>query len=471
MARPIPMVFPARTRAFAWMAAWALPCVLSLGFAPRAAVAAPAALDLPVHDTTLPNGLRVLVSPAPGATATAVVLTFRVGSRDEERGQSGFAHLFEHMMFQGTANVPKNEHTRLVNAVGGQLNAMTTYDMTQYYEVVPSEHLPLALFLEADRLRALALTEETLRNQVDAVREELRERIENATYGPAFLKFDDLLFQNWVNAHPTIGGHEAIAASTIAQAKGFFERHYVPGNAVLVVTGALDPDETLALVEHYFGDLRGTPAPPHPDATEPPRTETAVERLEDGHARTPALFLGWQGPPRGHADFHALSVLAEVLGGGESSRLHRRLVKEEEVAAGVSTGQDGRLGPDEFSVIALLTGAHLEEARASVLEEIETLRRDLVPQSELEKVRNQTEAGFLFSLRTTLGRARLLSRLALVEDGTPSISREFERYRAVTAEDVRRAARTWLDPKLAVGLEVVPAAADAPDDTTEGEAR
>jgi len=434
------------------------PSVLLLLVAARpAAAAAPAALDLPIHETTLPNGLRLIVSPSPGSTAAAVVLTFRVGSRDEVRGQSGFAHLFEHMMFQGTPNVPKNEHTRLVNAVGGELNAMTTYDMTQYYEVVPPEQLALALFLEADRLRALALTEETLRNQVDAVREELRQRIENATYGPAFLRFDELLYQNWTNAHPVIGGHEDIAASTVEQARGFFERHYVPANGVLVVTGAVDPAATEALVRHYFGDLRGGAPPPRPDNAEPPREGPTHERLADAHARTPALLLGWQGPPRDHADWHVLSVAAEVLAGGESSRLYRRLVKEEELAAGVSAGQEGRIGPDQLQVVALLTGDHLERAQEVVLAEVGRLRDELVPAAELEKVRNQTEAAFLFGLRSALGRARLLSRLALVQEGTPSIAAEFDRYRAVTAEDVQRVARAWLAPERRAVLEVVPA--------------
>jgi zinc protease len=433
-----------------------LPLLLLAAAAPARA-AAPAALDLPIHETTLPNGLRLIVSPSPGSTAAAVVLTFRVGSRDEERGQSGFAHLFEHMMFQGTSNVPKNEHTRLVNAVGGDLNAMTTYDMTQYHAVVPPEQLALALFLEADRLRALALTEETLQNQVDAVREELRERIENATYGPAFLRFDELLYQNWTNAHPVIGDHQDIAASTVAQARGFFERHYAPGNAILVVTGAIDPATTEALVRHYFGGLAGSPPPPRPDNAEPPRAGPTVERLADAHARTPALLVGWQGPPRDHADWHALSVAADVLAGGESSRLYRRLVKEEELAAGVSAGQDGRLGPDQLTVIALLTGDRLERAQEVVLDEVRRLRDEPVPASELEKVRNQTEAAFLFGLRSALGRARILSRLALVEGGgTPSIAAEFERYRAVTAEDVQRVARAWLDPQLRAVLEVVP---------------
>ena len=427
---------------------------------PAGAVAGESPLDLPIHHTELENGLRLYVSPSPTATAAAVVLTFRVGARDEVPGRSGFAHLFEHMMFQGSAHAPKGEHTRLIAAIGGELNAMTTYDMTQYYDLVPPEHLPLALWLEADRLRALTLTEETFRNQVDAVREELRERIENAPYGPAILRFQEMVFSNWTNAHPTIGDHADIEAASVADARAFFDRHYGPANAVLVITGAVDPAETEALVRHYFGGIRGARPPEAPDRSEPAREEARLARMTDQHARQPALFVGWQAPPRDHPDYHSLAMITEILAGGDSSRLHQRLVKTEATAAYVGASQEGRLGPDLFDVTVLLTGADDEPVRRTIDEEVTRLQEELVPAAELEKVRTRVEAAFLFGLRTAIGRARGLSRLALVSEGPPSIAAELRRYLAVTPEDIRRVAKQWLVSPRQTTLVVVPAAGD-----------
>ena len=428
--------------------------------ASRGPDAAPApttsALDLPLYRTTFDNGLELIVSPSPSATAVAVVLTFRVGARDEVPGRSGFAHLFEHMMFQGSAHAPKGEHTRLIAAVGGELNAMTTYDMTQYHDLVPPEHLPLALWLEADRLRALTLTAETLQNQVDAVREELRERIENAAYGPSALHFQEMMFSNWTNSHPTIGDHTDVEAASVDDARSFFERHYGPANAILVISGAVDPDEVASLVHHYFGGLRGTKPPARPDNAETPRTAPRHEQMTDAHARTPAFFVGWQGPPRRHADFHALALLAEILAGGESSRLYQRLVKKEAIAAYVGASQEGRMGPDLVDVTVLLTGAHEEAVNRAIDEEVARLQAELVSPEEMEKVRTGTEASFLFGLRTALGRARLLSRLALVHGPSGSIAQELQRYLAVTREDIQRVARAWLRPEARTSLTVVP---------------
>lgn len=417
------------------------------------------ALDLPVHEARLENGLRVFVTPSPTATAVAVVLSFRVGSRNETPGLSGFAHLFEHMMFQGSANVPKGEHFRVVSGVGGDLNAYTTYDMTQYYEVVPPGYLPLALWLESDRLGALALTEETLRNQVDTVREELRQRVENATYVPAMLRLEELLFGNWRNAHPVIGGHEDIDRATVADARAFFERYYTPANGVLVISGAVEVEEAVALARHYFGRLPATPAPEAPDTSEPTPGGPRVERQEDAHARTPALLVGWQGPARNDPDFHAVSLLADILGGGESSRLHQRLVKRDELVAGVSVSQDGRLGPDALEVTAVLTGDGLAATRAALAEEVARLRTEPVPADELGKVQNQAEASFLFGLRTALGRAQMLARLIHVYGEPTSLGAELARYRAVTPDDIRRVAERYLVPATETVVEVVPAPA------------
>lgn len=413
-------------------------------------------LEPKLHRHILANGLGLIVVPDEAATAAAVALAIRVGSWDERPGQSGFAHLFEHLMFQGSANAPKGEHMRIIAAAGGDVNAYTTFDHTLYYDVVPPDRLAQALWLEADRLRALALTREALRNQVATVREELRERVENAPYVPAMLRLQELLFSNWANAHPTIGNHTDLEKATLSMAAEFFERHYVPTNMVLVVAGAVEPDRTKQLVERYFGRLEPVIPPERPDTTEPPRSEAVVERMADPHASRPALFMGWQGPPRNHADYHAMALLGAILGGSESSRLYRTLVQEKQLAASVSAGSEGRLAPDPFQVVALLNERELGLARKAVETEVVRVQQELVADEELERVRNSLEAAFVFRTRTAAGRAQLLASLALVYGKPTTFRAELERYRAVTTEDIRRAARTYLTPERMAVVEVVP---------------
>ena len=258
----------------------------------------PVRLSISVRRATLANGLRVILNVDHASPTVAVAVTYDVGSRDEQPGKSGFAHLFEHMMFQGSRNVPKGDHFRLISSRGGQLNGTTSVDCTNYFEVLPSNELALALFLEADRMKALDISQENFENQRKVVEEEFRMRVSNAPYGSSFIRLEDLVYNGYFPyQHPTIGTMADLDGADLAWVKDFFAHHYAPNSAVLSIAGDMDPDAAIALVHQYFDGIPRTEttpfgAPPLPDQTAP-RTAT----LEDSHVRTPGILYGWAVPP------------------------------------------------------------------------------------------------------------------------------------------------------------------------------
>ena len=261
----------------------------------------------PIEEFTLPNGLRVVLSPDRAIPVVSVAVYYNVGSRNEREGRTGFAHLFEHMMFQGSENVPKAAHFQYIFNAGGTMNGTTSTERTNYFETLPSNYLPLAFWLESDRMRSLKVTQENLDNQRHAVQEEKRLRYDNQPYVNAFLRMNELIFTNPANAHSTIGSMEDLDAATIDDVREFFRIYYAPNNAVLSVVGDFDSGEARALVEKYFSGISSQPLPPPADVSETAAVAVPEETFHDQLAPAPAFVLGWKIPARRTPDFYALS--------------------------------------------------------------------------------------------------------------------------------------------------------------------
>src|SRR6476646_8087417 len=283
-------------------------------------------------ETTLKNGLRVITVEDHSAPVIAVSVTYNVGSRNERQGRTGFAHLFEHMMFKGSENVGSGEHFLLVFNNGGNMNGTTNEDRTNYFEVLPANQLDLALFLEADRMRSLAITKDNLDNQRNAVQEERRLGVDNQPYGKSNLEIDNLGYDTFAYKHSTIGSMSDLNAADLKDVQEFFRIYYAPNNAVLTLVGDFDPADATAKIKKYFGAIPRQPAPPQPDMTEEEHTGERRATIYDPLARLPQVLMAYRIPPGNTAENYTAQVLADILGQGESSRLYQRLVKEKQLA-------------------------------------------------------------------------------------------------------------------------------------------
>jgi zinc protease len=441
---------------------------LALGGAAWARAASGAAIPLPieVRTHTLSNGLRVVLSPDRSSPTVAVAVYYDVGSRDEERGRSGFAHLFEHMMFEGSAQAPKGTFDLFMDQCGNQdANGTTSEDRTNYYETLPASALSVGLWLEADRMRALSVTPESFENQREVVLEERRQSYENAPYGMAALRRDALAYGDfYAYAHTAIGEPEDLRAATFEQVRAFHERYYLPNNAVLSIAGDLDPDAALAQVRRHFESIPRGPDPVRPTGPAfAPRVTALTETMQDPLAPLPGFWVVYGAPPRRHPDAYALEVLARILADGESSRLYRALVRERELAASVEVDADIRRGPGVFAFWTVVAeGRTSADALSAQDEGLARVFRDGVTEAELDSAKSRVRADTLFGLESNAARARALAEHWMY-DGDPSLLRtELDRYLAVTAADVQRVARAWLDPARRVVLHVTPARPSRP---------
>ena len=284
-------------------------------------------------DTRLENGLRVIIAEDHYAPIYAIAVSYRVGSKDERQGRTGFAHLFEHMMFKGSEKVGSGEHFFLIFNYGGNMNGTTNTDRTVYFEVLPKNQLDLGLFLESDRMRSLAVTAENLENQRQTVKEERRLGVDNQPYGRTYERMGELAYDNFAYHHSVIGSMADLDAATVDDVKGFFKTYYAPNNAVVALVGDLDTKATLAKVRKYFGDIARQDPPKPVDLSESAMTAERRERIEDKLARAARVDISYRLPAGGSADIDRLSVLSTILGGGESSRLYQKLVRDKQVCS------------------------------------------------------------------------------------------------------------------------------------------
>ncbi|RFU21820.1 M16 family metallopeptidase [Geodermatophilus marinus] len=427
------------------------------------AAAADLILRHPVERFRLDNGLRVVVAPDRSVPVVAVTVSYDVGMRNEPEGRTGFAHLFEHMMFQGSAHVPKMEHARLVQAAGGTFNGSTHQDYTNYYEALPAEALERALFLEADRMAAPAITPENLRNQIDVVKEEIRVNVLNRPYGAfPWLQLPQIAFESFANTHDGYGSFVDLESSTVEDALDFFHRYYAPGNAVLCLGGDLDVAETERLVQRWFGPIEARDVPPTAATGEPSPTAVRRDVVEDRLVPTPALALGWRVPdPVGDLDTYLGTVLlAELLSEGDASRLERRLVHDDRIAVAQSS-YVGLFG-DPFDVrdaTLLTTQVHhpaavpADDVIAAVHDEVGRIATEGVGPDELARVQARTEAQLLRQADSVLGRTLAFAAAELVHGRAELAGELAARLAAVTPEQVQVAAR-GLDPGTVAVLEL-----------------
>ncbi|HWN85101.1 MAG TPA: pitrilysin family protein [Vicinamibacterales bacterium] len=396
-------------------------------------------------DTRLANGLRVIIAPDHHAPVFSIAVNYDVGSRNERQGRTGFAHLFEHMMFKGSANVGAFEHPLLVFNNGGNMNGTTNKDRTLYFETLPSNQLDLALFLEADRMRSLDITRENLDNQRNAVQEERRLGLDNQPYGRTNEVLDELAYDNFAYEHSVIGSMQDLNAASVEDVAAFFKTYYAPNNAVLSLAGDLEPAPTLAKVRKYFESIPRQPAAPAVDLTEPRQTAERRQSLDDALARLTRLDIAYKVPPSLTPDDDALSVMTTVLSGGRSSRLFETVVRQRQLAPQINAGKGESRGTGLLRIVAPLSpGQNADALEAAIDAEIDKLKSAPVADWEMEKARSSARRTLVASLDSSLQRAILLSQYALFYDNPGLINARADRIAAVTPADVQRVARQYL---------------------------
>jgi zinc protease len=436
---------------------------LSGGLVGTLPLAAQQPTPVTIESFTLSNGLTVHVVEDHSAQVVAVNLWYDVGSRNERAGRTGFAHLFEHMMFQGSQNVGKMEHGQLVERAGGAYNGSTQPDRTNYFQTVPSNRLNLALWLEADRMRSLVISEENLENQRQAVKEERRLRVDNQPYSAAFIDSLPLLFDHercFAYAHSIIGSMADLDAADVDDVRDFFRTHYAPNTATLVVVGDATAAQVRRLAQQYFG---GIPAGPARDAVRceagPSAGAASVRRVVDEKASLPAVLTAVRAVPPSHADYPALALLSTILGGGESSRLNRAMVRGSKSSVAVQTLHDpfGPMrGAGVFGALAIANGGvPVDSVRSELAREMFSAA-DRIDADELDKAKNAWRAGTIFGRQRAADVAEALQYAAMYLGSPQAINTEAARYAAVTLADIRRVAQTYLRPERSLTLVIAP---------------
>jgi predicted Zn-dependent peptidase len=424
---------------------------------------------VPIDYFTLPNGLKVVVSEDHTAPVALVEVVYNIGFRVEPKGRTGFAHLFEHMMFQGSAQVKKMEHVSLMQEAGGIVNGSTRFDYTNYFQALPVNALERAIWLEADRMRSLDVSAENLKNQQNVVSEEVRVNVLNQPHAAfEWLEIWERANTNWHNAHNFYGDLSELEAATIDDVRSFFRTYYAPNNAALVVVGDTTAAEVRRLAEKHLGSIPRQELPPPADVSEPPQTATKRFTREDTLARTPALAVAWHLPPRMSKDFYALSVLDPLLNSDDSARMHRKLVREDRLAVS-SVGAFNFLGSNwDMSGPMLYTMRvdYLQDKTADqVLAAIETVLADVrekgISPDELRQASTTLRSSFLDELdggmMPRFGRANLLGVFALFDNDPGRINTILDELDKVTADDVKQAAARWLVPSNRTSIDSRPA--------------
>ncbi len=405
----------------------------------------PKPLQIPIQQYKLDNGLRIVFSEDHSAPTYALSITYNVGSHNEHAGRTGFAHLFEHMMFEGSENVGKGEHMILVENNGGNMNGTTTEDRTNYFESFASNQLDLGLFLESDRMRSLAVNQANLDNQRNAVQEERRLGVDNQAYGETSEVLQGLIYDNFANKHSVIGSMEDLNAATIKDVQEFFRIYYAPNNAVLTLVGDFQPADALAKIKKYFGDIPAQTAPPTPDLAEPKQTAERRKTIEDPFARTPRVDIAFKLPSGNTSDVYALDVLSTALGSGQGSRLYQVLVKEKELAVNVFCYIEEHKGPSTFNIVVLARpGKDLKEVEKAVYAEVERVKSEPIADWELQKVHMLERRQTAQELESTLYRAYQIGEMAVIYGDPNLINTRFGKIQSVGKADIERVAKTYL---------------------------
>lgn len=431
---------------------------LSMGAAPAVVKPSDPTAKVPqikFSDFKLSNGLRVLLSADRSAPVVAVSVTYNVGSRNERPGRSGFAHLFEHMMFQGSANVGKGEHMLLVQDNGGTMNGTTNKDRTNYFEEVPANQLDLALFLESDRMRSLDISQKNLDNQRAVVQEEKRQSYDNQPYGQMAGEVSDLAYDSFAYKHTTIGSMEDLNAATLDDVKGFFKTYYAPNNAVLAVVGDFNEADAKKKVEKYFGSIPRQADPPPVEMHETPGTAEKRKVLNDPLARVARIEIAYKTVSGDHPDADALQVLGSILSRPRTGRLYKALIDSKLAINASAFGQPSR-GPGLFSFSASIPpGGDVKKVEAAFDAELEKIQQDGITDEELTRAKTVARTAALTGGGgrgrgpggggfTVLAKANALSQAAVFFNDPDRVNHSLQRTLAVTAADVQRVAKQYL---------------------------
>jgi zinc protease len=447
-----------RYRTIASLAGAALLALAGPALAVEALKVTPPTIEVREHQ--LANGLKVLLHEDHSVPVVNVQVIYSVGSKNERQGRSGFAHLFEHIMFKGSENLGPQEHSDFITSIGGEVNAGTDFDRTVYYQTIPSNYLERILWMEADRLRSLDVTEENFKSERDVVKEERRLRVEN----PPFGRLLDVVLGNTYTKHPyrilPIGSMEDLNAATLQDVRDFHATWYVPNNATMVISGDFEPAETLGWVEKYFASIpKGKPLvreiPQEP-------AQTAERRVTDYHANTPlpAVLFTYHIPEAGHPDLYPLEVAGSILSQGESSRLYRKLVYEEQMALAAGGQVLALDDPGVFFFYAFLQAGQTtpEAAEKILVAEADRLKTQPVPAEELAKAKNQLIAGMVFGQETVTEKGDAIGYAATVLGDVSLVNRQLAEYQKVTAEDIQRVARKYFTPENRTVIHMLPEA-------------
>jgi zinc protease len=411
--------------------------------------------QIPVEHTTLANGLRVVVSPDHSAPVVTVGVYYQIGFRLEPQGRSGFAHLFEHMMFQGSENAGKMEHIRLINSSGGLLNGTTNYDLTNYFESVPSNALERVLWLEADRMRALKVDDENLRNQRDVVKEEVRVNVMNQPYGGfPWLDLPPIAFRNWANAHNFYGDFADLDAASLDDVQLFFKTYYAPNNAVLLMVGDCDPANAFELARKYFENIPPNPQVPRADVSEKPQTSERRGHVEEKFGPLPAIAVGYTLPERGNHDREVAAIVDRVLHGGRAGRVYRRMVLDKQIAVDVDGSADifETNGPTQMVTRIFHKPEFTSQQTMDAFDEaVGELQDKRISEDELDAVKVKFLSDYYSMLEGGMGshmpRFGLMHYLACFTlfDGDPDrINTALDGFEKVTADEAQVFARKYL---------------------------
>ena len=445
---------------------------LTVAFLMTVPAPATAADLLPFQQYTLSNGLTVILHKDQTSSVAALMMMYHVGSKNEKPGRTGFAHLFEHVMFKGSAHVADGEHFKLLQEVGGNINGSTSEDRTNYFEVVPSNYLELALYLESDRMGYLldAVNQAKLDNQRDVVKNERRQNYDNQPYGTAYEKIAKALYPpDHPYSWPVIGSMADLSAAALEDVKQFFRTYYAPNNACLVITGNFDEGQAKQWIEKYFGPIPRGAAFDRPKAW-PVRLEADKRLVFEDKVQLPRLYMTWPSARMNTREDAVLDVLSDILGSGKNSRLYKALVYEKQIAQSVSCGQGGSEIAGEFQItVTAKPGKSLAEMEKAVTEELDKLLKGGVTQREIETSLNNLEARRINGIATALGQSSVLATYFTLTGDAENFNREPERYKGITPEEVLQQAHAVLQSHD-VALSIVPLgktelSADAPAGT------
>lgn len=425
-----------------------------------------------IEYTVLTNGLRVVVAPNITAPVVTVGVYYKVGSRIETRGRSGFAHLFEHMMFQGSANVPKTQHIKLISSSGGRSNASTNYDWTNYFEAVPSNALDRVLWLESDRMRALKVSRENLQNQREVVKEEVRRNVLNQPYGSfPWLDLPSVAFRNWANAHSLYGDFDDLDAATVEDVQAFFKTYYVPNNAALLIIGDVKPDEAFSLSQRHFGDIPSGAPIKFPDTREPEQAEERCGCIKEQFGALPAIAVGYSMPERCTRPWYAMALLDQVLHGGKTGRINQELMFEKQIAVDAGGGIDdlfGYNGPALMMTQFRVKPEYEKEKALAVFDSvIGEVQEKGITEVELEQLKVKWRSAYYTQLESggtylpKYGLMHLLACFTLFDDEPQLVNTILDGFLKVTREEVQLVARKYLKRKNRAIVYRTPAQADS----------